>query len=233
MLMGSRITSGVSKLSPNYAAWLNKLHDGLEIIDFYTLPLEEVIKQMSLVSGVLLTGGSDIHPGLYGRHEDFPYCKSIDIKRDELETIIIELAYQFNIPLLGICRGQQILNVVRKGSLYADIPAFINTTIVHASKEDVYHPVSIMENSLLFRLTGLSGGTVNSAHHQAVNIVASGFLVSAISPDGLIEAMETDASAGQPFCLAVQWHPERMDMDNPLSGLLGKGFIEAMINGGT
>jgi putative glutamine amidotransferase len=227
--MRRRIAIGVSKLSPNYAAWLNKLHGGVEIIDFYNLPVEEVTAQVSLVSGVLLTGGCDIHPGLYGRNEDLAYCGKIDAKRDELEAKIIELIFKFNIPVLGICRGQQILNVVRKGTLYSDIPTFISTTIVHASEEDVYHQVSIREDSLLFRLTGLSGGTVNSAHHQVVNKLAKGFLVSAFSPDDLIEAIEADNTVDHSFCLAVQWHPERMNIDNPLSGMLGKGFIEAMI----
>jgi putative glutamine amidotransferase len=227
--MGSRIAIGVSKLSPNYASWLNQLHDKLEIIDLYSLPPEEVIKQLSSVSGILLTGGSDIHPGLYGRHEDLPYCRNIDVKRDEMEAIIIGLAFKFNKPLLGICRGQQVINVVRKGTLYADINAFVNTTIVHADQEDVYHPVSIREDSLLFRLTGISAGSVNSAHHQAVNNLAKGFLASAFSPDGLIEAIEADNTIDHPFCLAVQWHPERMEMENPLSGLLGRGFINEVM----
>jgi putative glutamine amidotransferase len=229
--MQNKITIGVSKLSPNYASWLNKLQDGIEIIDYSDMSLNEVTKHIHSVSGVLLTGGNDIHPGLYGRDEDIAYCKGIDARRDELESKIIELVFKFNIPLLGICRGQQILNVVRKGTLYADIPSFIDTAIIHANEKDVYHAVTINHDSRLFRLTGVSGGTVNSAHHQAVNIIASGFLVSAFSPDGLIEAIETESAVSHSFCIAVQWHPERMDITNPLSGMLGKGFIEVMKRG--
>lgn len=224
-----RICIGLSKSAPNYCAWLNTLHDGLDIIDLYTLPLDEALKQASTVAGILLTGGSDIHPAMYGRDEDLPYCRNVDKMRDVLETKIVALALKFNIPLLGICRGQQMLNVAGKGTLYADIPAFVNTEIAHASDEDVFHAVAIQENSLLFRLTGLSGGIVNSAHHQAVNLVAPGFRASACSSDGLIEAIEADSAGNHLFCVAVQWHPERMNTDNPLSGLLGKAFIAAAI----
>jgi putative glutamine amidotransferase len=223
----NRICIGVSKSAPNYSSWLNKLHDELDIIDLYTLPLDEALHRASTVAGILLTGGNDIHPGLYGRHEDLSYCREVDTRRDELEILIIELAFKMNIPLLGICRGQQILNVARKGTLYADIPSFFGTGIIHSNEEDVYHPVTINRNSELFRLTGKADNTVNSAHHQAVKSLATGFMASAHSPDGLIEAIETDSTVYHPFCLAVQWHPERMEPENPLSGLLGKGFIKA------
>jgi gamma-glutamyl-gamma-aminobutyrate hydrolase PuuD len=226
-ILKNRICIGLSKSAPNYCAWLNRLHDGLEIVDLYTLPLDEALKKASTVAGILLTGGSDIHPTLYGRDEDLLYCRNVDTKRDVMEVKIIALALKLRIPLLGICRGQQMLNVAGKGTLYADIPAFFNTEIAHANDEDVFHAVTIQDNSLLFRLTGVSGGVVNSAHHQAVNHVAPGFRASACSSDGLIEAIEADSAINHLFCVAVQWHPERMNTDNPLSGLLGKAFIAA------
>jgi gamma-glutamyl-gamma-aminobutyrate hydrolase PuuD len=225
----NRICIGLSKSAPNYTAWLNTLHDELDTIDFYTLPLDEALKKASTVAGILLTGGSDIHPTLYGRDEDLLYCTNVDKKRDVMEVKIIALALKLNIPLLGICRGQQMLNVAGKGTLYADIPAFVKTKIAHADDEDVFHAVTIQENSLLYRLTDVSGGVVNSAHHQAVNVVAPGFRASAYSSDGLIEAIESNSTDNHLFCVAVQWHPERMNTDNPLSGLLGKAFIAAAI----
>jgi len=217
---------GVSKSAPNYGIWLKRIHNGLEIEDLYTLPLAEALKLTSSVSGIMLTGGGDIHPALYGCSEDIPYCKGVDEKRDELETAIIKQAIQNKIPLLGICRGQQMLNVAGSGSLYANIPAIKELTIVHAGPEDVYHRIIIREDSLLFKLTGLLSGTVNSAHHQVINVLAPGFRSSAHSPDGLIEAIEMNGFMNHPFCLAVQWHPERMELENPLSGLLGKAFLE-------
>jgi putative glutamine amidotransferase len=226
----NRIVIGVSRLSANYANWLNKLNSGLEIVDFYTLGLTEVADRFSSISGLLLTGGGDIDPALYGSQELLRYCRDIDQRRDKLETILIELAFSLKVPVLGICRGQQMLNVARKGTLYADLPVFFKGNIIHQGKEDVYHKVSVKAGSLLQRLTGTSEETVNSSHHQAVHQVAAEFTASAFSEDGLTEAIEIQESGGYPFCLAVQWHPERMDFENPLSGQLGKGFLEVVIN---
>jgi putative glutamine amidotransferase len=88
----------------------------------------------------------------------------------------------------------------------------------------------VSKGSLLNRLTGIAEGMVNSAHHQAVNEIGSGFVASAYSADNLIESIEAGDTMDHPFCMAVQWHPERMDLDNPLSGLVGRGFIEAAGN---
>jgi putative glutamine amidotransferase len=227
----SRIVIGVSRLSENYASWLNKLHNGLEIIDFFSMEVTEIASQFQSVSGLLLSGGGDLDPGLYGRDEDLPLCKSIDARRDKMELALIELAFTFNIPMLGICRGLQILNVARKGSLYADIPAFIENAEIHQdSKGDVYHTVRVDPGSRLYHLTRTKETTVNSSHHQAIRMQGEDLTASAFSNDGIIEAIELNGSIDHPFCLAVQWHPERMDIGNPLSGLLGKGFIEATCN---
>lgn len=226
-----RIVIGVSKLSPNYAKWLNQLHTGLELVDFYALGTREVPSHFHTITGLLLTGGGDVDPSLYDRAADLPYCRDVDAKRDKLETVLIELAFKLGIPLLGICRGQQMLNVVRHGSLYPDIPAFFHEPLVHYDeKGDVMHMVTVDTGSRLYMLTHTAGGMVNSSHHQAVNRIGNDFKPSAFSSDGLIEAIELDRSVDHPFCMAVQWHPERMDIENPMSGLLGKGFIEAVMN---
>jgi|WetSurSiteA1Bulk_404760.scaffolds.fasta_scaffold18659_2 putative glutamine amidotransferase len=226
-----RILIGVSRLSPNYASWLYQLHSGLELVDFYTLDASELAAQFDSISGLLLTGGGDVDPGLYDRAEDLPYCRGIDARRDRLETGLIDLAFELGIPILGICRGQQILNIVKGGSLYSDIPAFIQEPLEHYSESgDVWHPVSIDPGSLLFRLSRTTNGSVNSSHHQAINRIGDDLSASAVSSDGLAEAIEFKHAANHPFCLAVQWHPERMNIDDPLSGLLGRGFIEAASN---
>jgi putative glutamine amidotransferase len=221
-----QIFIGVSKLAPNYELWLKRLDGNIEIIDFYRLPADEFDEKVSSFSGIVLSGGYDLHSGLYGRPDDLRYCKEVDVRRDQLETTLIECAFRYRIPLLGICRGQQILNVVMKGTLFADIPAYVKSEIKHKDQEDVFHAVTLAKDSLLCRVTGVSEGTVNSAHHQAVKKVAPGLKVVAMSEDGIIEAIEADSSLDHPFCLAVQWHPERMDLLNPLSGKLGQAFIK-------
>jgi putative glutamine amidotransferase len=99
------IIIGVSKLSPNYAAWLNNLMDGPEIIDLYGLSEEAIAGQFQRFSGLLLPGGSDIHPGLYNRPEDIHHCRDIDTKRDGLESYLIKMALEERMPVLGICRA--------------------------------------------------------------------------------------------------------------------------------
>jgi putative glutamine amidotransferase len=222
----NKIRIAVSKLAPNYVNWLNKLHPGLEIVDLFDKEIHEVADRIVSFSGVLLSGGGDIHPGLYGRPDEMQYCEGVDSKRDELEIRLIELAFQHNIPLLGICRGQQILTVSQGGTLFPDISTFIGSTIIHKDKNDVNHTILIRQDSLLFNTMKKAEGIVNSAHHQAVDKIASGFRATVFSSDGIIEAIESLPTRNHRFCMAVQWHPERMEIDNPLSGMLGKMFIE-------
>ncbi len=225
--MSNKIRIGLSKAAPNYMNWLRKIDDSVELVDLYPMSTEDARKEIAGVSGILFTGGSDIHPSRYNRYEDIECCKNIDEKRDELELLALEMSFRLKIPLLGICRGQQILNVARKGTLYADISKFCGDSVIHSDKEDVFHTVSISRDSFLFRISGVDSGTVNSAHHQAVKMAGTGLIPVAYSPDHIVEAMEADRQVDHPFCMAVQWHPERMDMEHPLSGKLGKAFLEA------
>jgi putative glutamine amidotransferase len=224
--MNQKLVIGVSKLEPNYEQWLRKLHNHITIINLYELPADEVTQQVNTVAGILLPGGGDIHPGLYQCHDDIALCKSIDPKRDDLETGIIKQAFRFGIPVLGICRGLQILNVAMGGSLYADIPTSFEEAVPHKGENDVFHTVRISEDSLLHNITGIVEGQVNSSHHQAICRLAPVFRASALSGDGVTEAIEVPGANRHPFCLAVQWHPERMDILNPLSGQLGKTFLD-------
>lgn len=215
----------VSKLSANYENWLKKIDNTVVIIDLYCLDLKEAVAATEEASGLLLTGGSDIHPGRYARNDYLSYCKDIDERRDELELAVIKVAFEKKIPVLGICRGQQILNVAFKGTLIPDIPEFTKSTIPHSGTEDVYHRVNIKNNSQLFKLTEVESEVVNSSHHQAVDTLAKGFTAVAHSSDFIIEAIEV-ARDTHPFCIGVQWHPERMDFSNPLSWKIGVKFLE-------
>ncbi len=217
----------VSKLAPNYANWLKELCPGISLVDLYLLPVDEAMKQASNASGVLLSGGADMHPALYGRENDIPLCRDIDDKRDTLEIALIEMAFKMKLPVLGICRGLQMLNVAGKGSLHADISSQLKSDVAHLGTEDQWHEVSLKEGSAFSRITGILQGNVNSAHHQAIDSLSPLYEASAFSPDGLIEAIVLNQKHDHPFCMAVQWHPERMDTANPLSGLVGKAFLEA------
>lgn len=226
--MQKQFTIGVSKLAPNYENWIKKLDGAADIVDFYTLSLTQALDIASRCSGILLSGGSDIHPGRYGRSIDIGYCKNVDERRDLLEEELIEMALHNRIPLLGICRGQQMINVAMRGTLYPDLKSSYKGVLPHSDDSgDVYHEIDVAKDSLLYRITGVLSGQVNSAHHQAIKRIASGFISVANSKDGVIEAIEASESLDHPFLIAVQWHPERMEISNPLSGKIGNVFLEA------
>lgn len=216
----------VSKLSPNYENWLRRLDAESEIADLYTMAPEEAMNVAARAAGILFTGGCDIHPLHYGRPEDLPLCRETDERRDALELALVDLAFDRKIPVFGICRGQQLLNVALKGTLYADIATSVGPKIIHSAEKDVNHAVILERASAIAEISGLMAATVNSSHHQSVNILAPVLKAVAYSGDKVIEAVEAVASV-HPFCMAVQWHPERMEFDHPLSGKLGKAFIEA------
>ncbi len=226
--MQKHLTIGVSKLAPNYENWIKRLHGETDIVDLYTLSLTQALNTASQCSGILLSGGSDIHPERYGRSIDIGHCRNVDERRDHLETELIEIALHNRIPLLGICRGQQMINVAMRGTLYPDLKTSYNGVLPHSDDSgDVYHEIDIAKDSLLYRITGVLSGQVNSAHHQAIKRIASGFISVANSKDGVIEAIEASESLDHRFFIAVQWHPERMEISSPLSGKIGNAFLEA------
>jgi putative glutamine amidotransferase len=167
---------------------------------------------LARVDGLLLTGGGDVDPAIYGepRHATFDAAES---GRDEYEMALARAAVAKGIPFLAICRGMQVLNVAMGGTLFQDIPSQVTGALEHSVPQprvQIAHEVWVSTGSKLSTLLAdhmEDGETchVNSRHHQAVKDVADGFEVTATSPDGVIEAME---KTGAPFCVAVQWHPE-------------------------
>ncbi len=164
------------------------------------------------LDGVLLTGGEDIDPRCYRQH---PHAtvESTDPARDALELALTRWALEDGKPLLGICRGIQMLNVTCGGTLYQDIPDQYPTPINHMQSKavpdwaDLVHDLQLAPDSALADILGTTCLPTNSLHHQAVDVVGSGLRVTGHAPDGLIEALE---GTGAGFVLAVQSHPEAL-----------------------
>jgi putative glutamine amidotransferase len=168
---------------------------------------------LDLIDGLLLTGGADIDPARFGEAEVHPRTYDILPDRDEAEIELTRGALSREIPILGICRGIQVLNVAMGGTLYQDVPDQFSAEIAHRQHEEAIpadepgHIINVAPNSLLERTYGEGPIGVNSFHHQAVKDLADGLVASGTSEDGLIEAVESPDRA---FVLGVQWHPELM-----------------------
>ncbi|MFL5469529.1 MAG: gamma-glutamyl-gamma-aminobutyrate hydrolase family protein [Gemmatimonadaceae bacterium] len=163
------------------------------------------------VAGLVLTGGEDVDPARYGeqRHEK---VRSVNAARDATEAALIQEARARGTPVLAICRGIQMLNVALGGTLVQDISSQCNTDIVHdedGPRDSRSHEVSIEPGSLIAKAVGTEHLTVNSFHHQSVKRVADGMRVTARSPDGIIEGLESTEDDW--WVMAVQWHPEEMN----------------------
>lgn len=173
---------------------------------------------ISVVDGLLISGGGDIRPDRYGDSEVHETTYGIHDLRDELEIALVREATGRDIPMLCICRGIQILNVALGGTLIQDIADQYSTEIVHRQqinairKEDPSHTVSVTPGSLLERTYEASEINVNSFHHQALRDVAPDLAIDAVSPDEVVEGVSHPASS---WILGVQWHPEMMFRDHP------------------
>jgi len=191
----------------------------------YQVSQDSVEYYLTRSSGMILSGGPDVNPALYGKEEEIEKCEGIDNRRDTLEIRMIRYAMTYKIPLLCICRGHQMLNVVNEGTLIPDIPSDYDTIIIHRGKPDK-HWVNLVEGTMLYEICGTAGDTVNSFHHQAIKDVAPSFRAIAFAEDGLVEAIELANITDHPFILSVQWHPERMEFSNPLAGPIAEKFIK-------
>lgn len=211
----------------NYVRWIRHTDSTAEYFDLYHLSLDSAMALLETCDGLLLTGGTDIYPGRYGKEYDTARCWEPDFKRDTLEVSLLRRALASGQPVMAICRGLQITNVELGGKLYIDLPADLDTLVSH-QKPDTYaanHTMTVVTNSLLHEISGIESGTTNSNHHQGIEVLAPGLRAIAFTDDGLAEAIQLDDTTGQ-FLLGVQWHPERMDYNNPLSGKISRRFLE-------
>lgn len=169
--------------------------------------IEEILKR---IDGLVFTGGEDISPLLFNE-EPIRQTTKISYMRDKMEMELFKLAYKKRIPIFGICRGIQLINVALGGNLYQDIDLQIEKAHGHMSSFDIkggYHSLTIFKNTHLFNIFKEEKIIVNSQHHQSVKDLGKGLKVNSISPDGVIEGIES--SNHENFILAVQFHPEAM-----------------------
>ena len=212
-----------------YSNRLKSFDSTVVLINMYELPSDSIDYYLNAASGIVLTGGEDVSPQKYGMETETERCGAIDLKRDSVEIRLIDYALKSNVPLLGVCRGEQILNVATGGSLFIDIPTDFGQKIIHRSKEKIAeHYVVLDKKSQLYSMCKIDSGLVNSSHHQAVNMLGKGLKASAHSPDSLIEAVEFSDSLKYNFVIAVQWHPERLDKNSKLSYPIFKKFLSAV-----
>ncbi len=210
---GSKSVVLVSREYGNiFINWVSRADNTVELVNMYTVSDDSIMYFLSVAGGIIISGGPDINPDLYGKSSETERCGPIDHRRDTLELRMIRYAMENDIPLLCICRGHQILNVANLGSLIIDIPADFDTTILH--RTDGKHMVRVVEATLLSEIVGAESGLVNSRHHQAVELIAPGFRASAFAPDGIIEAIEPVDPGGHPFILGLQWHPESLILES-------------------
>lgn len=188
---------------------------------------ETIAHYASVVDGLLLSGGDDVNPSRYGELQGWE-CGDICPLRDVFEIALCRRIIPMGKPVLGICRGIQLLNVALGGTLYQDLRHDLPGSIAHRQKQQachVSHMARLLEGSRIHTIAGSASVHVNSHHHQAVRELAPELLASAWAPDGVIEAVE---SRNHPFCLAVQWHPERL-WDQP-GGQVHARLFQAFVN---
>ena len=185
---------------------------------------------LTRLDGLLFSGGGDMHPHSYGG-EEHPRVDLVDQDRDRGEVLLVKRALGRSLPVFGICRGLQVINVALGGTLYEDLDDQFPNALKHdyideQARDYLAHSIQVEPDSRLSRILGISSLKVNSLHHQGIRRLATSLCASAFAPDGLIEAAEL---LEYPFGIAVQWHPECLQDYAPMR-LLFQAFVEAANN---
>lgn len=186
-----------------------------------------------MLDGILLPGGLDVHPKYYNQ-EPHPALDPVDVGLDYVETTMLPWAIEDDLPILGICRGEQVLNVVMGGTLIQDIYSQYPTTIDHREsfkrriRDYLAHDIAIHPDTQLHKLVGEDRVWVNTSHHQSIDKVGKDLIATAWSPDGIVEAIE---APDHHFLIAVQCHPEEMWRKHVWARKLFSQFVEAAIEG--
>lgn len=210
-----------------YEEWI-KGNDNIEIV---TLSADNnKPDDVKGLDALVLSGGVDIHPELYGGSLEYEKAPEKGWKKDRdiFEIKAFETALDQSIPVLGICRGLQLINVALKGTLLQDLGPNLDNT--HAGNPDKVHGVIIEPDTIMSDIVGQEDATTNSAHHQAIEQLGLGLGISCRADDGTVEGIEWANKDAKPFMLAIQWHPERMHksglVNSPASDGIRKRFLQ-------
>lgn len=205
-------------------------------------PTEATLKILDRLDGIVFSGGGDFDPErlnivLSEEEQQKLNISFVQPERDALEWALAEKSIDRNLPILGICRGEQLVSTVLGGTLFLDIETEVPEALPHrdiSTRESGYHSITLDRTSVLYRIIGAETGMVSTRHHQAVKTVGEGLRAVGFSEDGIIEAIES--SDPDKIILLVQWHPERMwiesselqrpELDNAFSDKLLEGFLK-------
>ncbi|MDD5151375.1 MAG: gamma-glutamyl-gamma-aminobutyrate hydrolase family protein [Flavobacterium sp.] len=209
----------------NYLHWIKGKEDNIEIIELSYV--KNNLGDVSICDAIVFTGGIDMEPTEKVIYPNAP--EKFNVARDLFEMNVLEKSLLEKKPVLGICRGLQLINVFKGGTLYLDNGE--NKNKIHKKEtEDKTHIIQVEKDSLFYSIVKELSGEVNSAHHQSIENLGADIKAVAYSYDGVIEAIES-SNPEKEFILAVQWHPERMtNLESPFSKNLRKVLIEKIGN---
>jgi putative glutamine amidotransferase len=215
----------------NIINYVHSVDSTIVLIDFLEVKKSNWKKEFTNVSGLLLSGGKDVNPERYSVKDTFDLCIT-DNKRDKVELFLIKSALQDSIPILGICRGHQIINVGLNGDLYQDIPSQYTSDVAVIHRDSllesyVYHDIKIDTSSALYKIYKMTDLNVNSFHHQAVKKEGESMRIVARAPDGICEASEWSKGLHDRWIISVQFHPERLYKTNSEHSQLIEAYINA------